>query len=100
MGCKFSIGQRIVALLDHHNGDFVKDQEFIVLDTAPVCTTWGIKIAEGNTPTCVLCQHGLPWILRGNFYDQSFFAPVQELGEMTFEEALALVEPKVEEIKH
>jgi hypothetical protein len=99
MGCKFNIGQRIVALEDHHSGDFLKDQEFVVLDVAPVCTNWGVKIAEGNKPNYVFCQHGAPWYLRGIFYDQTFFAPVQEIGEMTFEEALVLVEPKVEKIK-
>lgn len=100
MGCKFSIGQRIVALSDHHYGAFVKDQEFVVLDIAPVCTTWGVKIAEGDEPNYIRCPHGLPWHLKGRFYDQTLFAPVQDMGEMTFEEALELFEPKVEEIKH
>ncbi len=100
MGCKFSIGQKIVALCDHHNGYFTKGQEFVVLDLTPVCVTWGVKITEGNEPTYVVCGHGLPWKLKGMFFDQSFFAPVQEVGEMTFEEALTLVTPVKEIIEN
>lgn len=93
MECRFSIGQKIVAVLDHHNGYFKRGQEFVVLDLAPVCTTWGVKIKEGSEPKVVVCEHGLPWRFKGEFFNQTFFAPVQEVGDMTFEEALLLVSP-------
>lgn len=99
MRSKFSIGQRIVAIEDHHNGSFKKGEEFTVLDIICVCLTYGIKIREGNVPAVVFCTHGVPWIMRGDYYEQSFFAPIQEVGEMTFEEVMDMVEPKKKKIE-
>ncbi len=98
MGCKFSIGQKIIAIRDHSLKDFLKDQEFVVLDIEYLCGDWIIKIHEGNTPIFIRCKHGSDYLFNGRFYDQRSFAPLPEVGEMTFEEALGMVEPKTEKI--
>jgi hypothetical protein len=98
MGCKFSIGQKVIAIRDHSEKHFLKDQEFTVFDIECICGEWLIRIFEGTGTTFTVCRHGNTRLLKGYFYSQKSFAPVPEVGEMTFEEVMDMVEPKVVEI--
>lgn len=95
MGCKFRIGQSVIAIRDHSEKDFLKDQKFKVLDIDNVCGEWIIRIFEGTDPIATVCKHGNPCLLHGRFYSQRSFAPLPELSEMTFEEAMNMIELKI-----
>lgn len=96
MGCRFKLGQKIVAVVDHSQGDFKKDDEFEVLEIDSDCQGYVIKIREGNTPSVIYCKHGNPHFFHGRFYLERCFEPIQEVqrGEMTFEEALKMTKTK------
>jgi hypothetical protein len=98
MGCKFKIGQKIVAIRDHSEKDFLKDQEFTVLDIDNVCGAWVVKIFDENFPCVVFCRHNSPWMLSGRHYSEKNFEPVQEVevSSMSFDDAIKLTEPKKE----
>lgn len=98
MACKFYIGQKVVAIVDHSQGVFKKGDEFVVLEIAKICTEWCIKIHDSNFPNLTFCKHNSPFLTKGTFFVQKCFAPVQESGvsEMTFEDVMDLMKPKKE----
>jgi hypothetical protein len=94
MGCRFSIGQKIVAVVDHSQGDFKKSDEFTVKEIECVCDEWIVKIFDESFTCIFTCKHGNDYELDGRYYSQKCFAPIQEMGEMSFEDALNFVEKK------
>lgn len=93
----FFVGQRVVATADHSAGDFLKGQEFTVLAIKPIHCSVGIRIFdyEKGFNYKMVCSCGFQTPARDGFYfDQTVFAPVQEMGSMTYEDAIAYVQPK------
>jgi hypothetical protein len=97
----FTIGQTVVAIKDHSQGDFKKGQQFTILAIKSFCCYVGVKITSPPTANCITyctdcrIEHGG---LDGFYYDQVAFAPLHEIGDMTFEDAIELVTPKILEI--
>lgn len=92
----FYVGQQVVAIVDHPQKRYIRGQEFIVLkivETRCKCKSVCIQIfpKDGHiyVGTCTICNGNL-----GEddfmFFNQEEFAPIQEIGDMTFEEALNL----------
>jgi hypothetical protein len=105
MACKFYEGQKVVAIVDHSQGDFKKDEEFTVLHIDHMCGSWLIKIRDDDRPTVYWCKHNNAHFFNGRHYNQKCFAPAHdiEMGEMSFDDAIKLTTPKkeiaLEEIK-
>jgi len=89
----FYIGQKVVAIRNHSIGKFKKGQEFIVLDIMKDCCGYSIKIYNDTIKTRMYCPiHGkAKYTTIGAYYLQTSFAPVQEIGDMTYEDAIELV---------
>ena len=98
MEALFFTGQKIVAIQDHSKGSFFKGEEFCVLGISLHCCHVGIRIRTYNKGEVYLTQCDACGVDNRNtdgfYYDQSSFAPVQEIGSMTFEEAISYVQPK------
>jgi hypothetical protein len=94
----FYIGQAVVALKDNHQGFFKKGDEFKILDIfLPPCKCKGYVVQINNfigdfNVMCTDCH--TKFISTIVFFDQKEFAPIQEIGDMTFEEAIELVTKK------
>lgn len=92
----FNIGQKVVALRDHSQKNFIKGHEYIVLDITKTCCSYGVKINSSDERTIMRCGiHGLANPTEGSYYSQENFAPIQEISDFTFEEAIELVTEKV-----
>lgn len=100
MDCKFYIGQQVVAIRNHSQGYFKKGQIFEVLDIMKGCCHYAIRIndeylEENYIAECAACKSQM--FRKGYiFYTQDSFAPVQEISDFTFEDAIALVTKKTE----
>lgn len=91
----FYVGQRVVAVRNHPQGYFKIGDEFTVLEIAEYCCGVCIRIDDNmdmHVGTCI--THGEEPPRNGRFFDQVCFAPIQDLGAMTFEDAIKFVEPK------
>lgn len=94
----FYVGQDVVALKTNPQGFFKKGEEFKILDIfTPPCKCKGYVVQINNflgsfNVICKDCHS----IFTSNivFFDQKDFAPIQEIGDMTFEEAIELVTEK------
>lgn len=87
----FYVGQKIVAIKDHSSGHFEKGDEFTVLDINEYCKCGcNVKIFQGELVThgCAKCNTYKQF--NGYYYAQEMFAPLQELSEFTFEEAIKM----------
>lgn len=97
MESKFYIGQKVVAIKDHTDKDFLKGEEFIVLDIKKACHCCVIKISTKEYLGFMTCSN-CSFEKRYGFYyfNENMFAPIQEheISEMTFEEAIELVSEK------
>lgn len=92
MEALFEIGQKVVALVNQANGVFKKGDEFTVLAIKQICCYMCIQISTNVTPNMTLtCTCGSATPSDVMYFNQEEFAPVQELGDMTFEEAIGLV---------
>jgi hypothetical protein len=93
----FYVGQTVVALKDHSQGDYQKGDEVEVLSIKRMCCYVGIIISNGNhegsVTYCRDCNsyHSTP---DGIYYDQKNFAPLQHISNMTYEDAIELVSVK------
>lgn len=94
----FYIGQPIVALKNNSQGFFKKGDEFKVLDIfLPPCKCKGYVVQINNftgnfNAICTDCHTNFNSAVT--FFDQNDFAPIQEIGDMTFEEAINMVTKK------
>jgi|SRR6478752_8834061 len=93
----FYIGQKVVAIRNHSQNRFKKGEEFVVLDILSFCKCGGcIRIHNDCSDVkmyCVDCN--TKGFTKGKFYGQECFAPIQEISEFTYEEAIELVTGKV-----
>ena len=91
----FYIGQRVVAIRSHSEGLFLKDEEFVVLDIKKMCCLYVIKINNRiNDKGGMFCPDcNFTTDDKYLYFDQVSFAPIQEIGDMTFDEAIKLVNP-------
>lgn len=92
----FYVGQKVVALVDCYYGDFKEGDIFEVLDCRRFCCSWGIRISNGTAPvymTCIRCF--VTSEFKGQYYNAVNFAPLDETGEMTVEEALDFVSREI-----
>jgi hypothetical protein len=96
----FHVGQDVVALKTNPQGFFKKGDEFKILDIFPSpckCKVYVVKILEYTVNSdiraiCTKCRSDFkPNVV---FFEQHDFAPLQEIGDMTFEEAIGLVTEK------
>jgi hypothetical protein len=96
----FYVGQDVVALKDNHQGFFKKGDEFKVLDIFPApckCKQYVVQVLDYSLEKdiramCTVCGTDIrPKVV---FFDQYDFAPLQEIGDMTFEKAIELVTEK------
>lgn len=90
METNFYVGQEIVAIKDHSQGDYKKGDEFVILGIKKGCCNvllnigiiYDFKGYSGFTE-CLICGNiaksdGYCW------YSQSCFAPKQQLSETTY----------------
>lgn len=94
MECLFYIGQRVVALNDQLQGYYKKGDEFEVLGIKQVCCSMCIQISPTMDSYTLKCDCGGIEKSSIAYFDQNQFAPLQEMGDMTFEEAVNLVTKK------
>lgn len=98
MESKFYIGQRVVAVENHINGDFEKNDVFTVLEIKKLCCGYVIKINNKiNYIEVAECFCGSILNTGTSFYyAEKRFAPIQEqkISNFTFEEAIELVTVK------
>lgn len=97
MEALFEIGQKVVANKDHSQGLFKKGQEFTILDIMSSCCKVVVKITNDiNDRNCMVCTKCHKTFNSNLFYyfNQTSFSPIQEKGDMTFEEAIELVTVK------
>lgn len=97
MESKFYIGQKVVAIRNHSQSKFKKGDVFTVLDIKQGCCFVIVKITDEFYDLGMLCNCGNT-IKHGYsvYYGESNFAPIQEIGNMTFEEAIEMVTIKEE----
>jgi len=92
----FYIGQKVVAIKDHSLGDYKIGDEFTILDMKTFCCYVGINFEKLSIPCITHCpdcniHHNN---LDGFYYDQKNFAPLGNLSNMSFEDAIKLVTKK------
>ncbi len=94
----FYVGQAVIALRDNSQGFYKKGQEFKILDIFPApckCKGYSVQINHITGDFSVLCTDcHTNFTANVVFFDQEDFAPVQEVGDMTFDEAVELVTQK------
>ena len=95
MDCLFYIGQKIIAISDYEDPTvFKKNDEFIVLDIRKGCCSYEVRIFNGryskSIVECGICGTKVKYN-TDPYFRQERFAPIQEIGDMTFEEAIELV---------
>lgn len=97
MEALFEIGQKVVANKDHSQGLFKKGQEFTILDVMQSCCKVVVKITndinDRNVMECTKCHRTFNSNLF-YYFNQTSFSPIQEIGDMTIEEAILLVTQK------
>ncbi len=96
MDSLFYIGQKVVALANYEDiSVFKKGDEFTVLDIRKGCCTYEIKIFNGRYESsqleCGICGKKDFPCAGDPYFRQERFAPIREIGDMTFEEAIELV---------
>lgn len=91
----FYEGQKVVALVDQLQGRFKKGDKFTVLSIKKVCCYICIQIFDTEESCTLLCDCGKKEESKILYFDQHNFAPIQEIGNMTFEEAISMVTKKV-----
>lgn len=95
MEALFEVGQRVIALCDQAQGHFKKGEIYTVLDIKQVCCHMCIQISTKTFENMALvCSCGSEIDSDVSFFNQKEFAPIQEKGDMTFEEAISLVTQK------
>lgn len=94
----FYVGQEVVAIADHSQGDFKKGDEFVIQGIKKTCDCCldlniGIKhpFESDGTICCSKCgieskSDGYMW------YDSTMFAPKQHLSETTYNEVMMWIE--------
>lgn len=100
MEAKFYIGQKVVAVKDHIDGNFKKGDVFTVIDIRKGCCNFEVNVINKKTPfgyqTCSKCDSMYDSDVI--YHRETWFAPVQEISSMTYSDAIKLVETK-EELK-
>lgn len=95
MESKFYISQRIVAIRDHTRLEYKKGDEFQVLDIKKGCCQSIIKInnnvSDANYCYCSSCKKTSVIKYSSFYYNEENFAPIQDISDFTYEEALELV---------
>jgi len=87
---KFYVGQEVVAIKDHPQGDFKKGQEFIIqgIRRQPCCgdilIDIGVKI-DYDKMKCSVCGRIYD---ADYYYSSSRFAPKQHLSNTTYNEVM------------
>lgn len=94
MESKFYIGQKVVAIADHSQGCFKKGDTFTVLGKSKTCCSYLIRIDDDFYFGKNICFCGKKFLHQHKFYSEKCFAPIQEISNMTYEEAIELVTEK------
>ncbi len=97
MDSLFYIGQKIVAIRNHRFGKFKIGQEFSILDIKSSCCGFILKINNDYSPAGQICGTCYKDIdnATGDYYREFCFAPIQNKGSMTYEDAINLVSEKI-----
>jgi len=97
---RFKIGQRVVAVKDHSQGEFKKGDEFIV-DGFSCCENCGkqrINLLGFDSPTTIRCKNGCDHI--GSYkrieFSKYLFAPLQSFGDHIAETIIQELTPFIE----
>lgn len=93
METPFYIGQKIVAVENHPQGYFSKDEVFNVLGIKKDCCDIVVKIFDTiNTHKVMRCSCGNEVPDNYYYFKQSRFAPIQEISEITYNEVMEWIE--------
>lgn len=95
----FYVGEKVVAVKDHSGGLFKKGQIFEILDIKEGCCEFLVKINNDHFFGRMQCLCGKLHRLGARYFSENCFAPIQEIGNMTFEEAISIVTTN-EIVKH
>lgn len=86
METNFFVGQEVVAIKDHSQGNFKKGNEFVILgikeDCCLITLDVGIRTGKGFM-NCRFCGNRKE---NDNYYDSNCFSPKQELSQLTYDE--------------
>jgi hypothetical protein len=89
METNFYIGQEVVAILDHSQGDYKKGDEFVVRGIRKGCCFIDLDIGKLHNGyiNCIYCNslnpaNGVMW------YHSRAFAPKQQLSDTTYNEVM------------
>lgn len=94
MESKFYIGQKIVALYNHQKKLFKKGDVFEVLQLKKMCCQYGVKIFNENFDVIMVCSNCNSKKESDAYFAESFFAPMQEISNMTYKDEIELVTEK------
>ena len=96
METNFFIGQEVVAIKDHSEGNFKKGNEFVILGIKEDCCLITLDVGirtDKDFMKCVFCGNRK---LNDNYYGSNCFSPKQQLSELTYDELQKWLKKDVE----
>jgi hypothetical protein len=96
METNFFVGQEVVAIKDHSQGNFKKGDEFLIQDIKNGCCKLlidvGIRTGK-DFINCRCCGDRKP---NDNYYCSQCFSPIKKLSELTYDEVRSWFKKDVE----
>jgi len=103
MDTLFYIGQKVIAITDApQNNEFKKGDEFTILDiiqTSCRCKNIIVRVEVSRdytvfnkNTTCSNCKQNILYS-EYTYFNQTRFAPLQDISNMSYEDAITYVEP-------
>jgi len=86
METNFFVGQEVVAIKDHSQGNFKKGNEFVIRGIKEDCCLITLDVGIKTDKTFMNCRFCGNRKENDNYYDSNCFSPKQELSQLTYDE--------------